>query len=65
MEKKPKLRLIYKKTLAIDLVKCGHDIEYTARNRNNPKYQVYFFIDTPELRRDIAKINGQDFDENL
>ncbi|MDQ0220148.1 hypothetical protein ELQ35_22160 [Peribacillus cavernae] len=63
-EKKP-LKLVYKKTLAINLVKMGHDIEYTARNKNNPRYQVFFFIDSPKLRREIAKINGQDYDEGF
>jgi hypothetical protein len=39
----------------------GHDLEYTARNRNNPKYQVYFFKDSPELRKSICKINGVEY----
>jgi hypothetical protein len=49
-------KLIYKKTLAMDLVKKGHDIDYTARNRSNGNYQVYFFEDSPSLRKDLAEL---------
>lgn len=60
-EKKAGLKLIYKKTLAMELVRCGHDLEYTARNWNNDRYQIYFFRDCAELRKDIARINGQPY----
>jgi hypothetical protein len=43
------LKLIYKKTLAMDLVRLGYDLEYTAKNRDNKKYQVYFFHDSPDF----------------
>ncbi|USK33515.1 hypothetical protein LIT25_23915 [Bacillus sp. F19] len=57
-------KLIYKKTVALNLVKLGHDLLYTAKNRNNEKYQVFFFTDTPELRKDLAMITGHEYDEN-
>ena len=51
-------KLIYKKTLAMDLIKKGHDLNYTARNRNDGKYQVYFFDDSTSLRKDLAELTG-------
>lgn len=59
------IKMIYKKTLAIELVKAGHDIEYTTRNRANRKYQCYAFIDSPELRQDLARITGKSYDETI
>ncbi|MFJ8415025.1 hypothetical protein [Bacillus paramycoides] len=53
------IKMIYKKTLAMDLIKAGHDLEYTTRNRMNRKYQCYAFEDSPELRKSIARINNQ------
>ena len=40
--------------MAIELIKMGNDLEYTARNRNNEKYQVYFFEHTEKLNHDLA-----------
>ena len=34
----------------------GHDLHHTMRNRNNPKYQVFVFEETPELIRDMLAI---------
>ncbi|ARZ61511.1 MULTISPECIES: hypothetical protein [Bacillus cereus group] len=53
------IKMIYKKTLAMDLIKAGHDLEYTTRNRKNKKYQCFAFEDSPELRHSIARINNQ------
>ncbi|ELK48491.1 UNVERIFIED_CONTAM: hypothetical protein N8J90_14970 [Halobacillus marinus] len=60
-ERKFGLKNIYKKSLAMNLIRNGHDIEHTMRNRNNPKYQVFVFVDTPKLRRDIAMLNEQEY----
>lgn len=48
------LKLIYKKTMAIELIKMGNDLEYTSRNRNDPRWQVYFFEHTEKLNQDLA-----------
>ncbi|WP_045518106.1 hypothetical protein [Neobacillus niacini] len=48
------LKLIYKYSMAMDLIRMGNDLEYTARNRENPKYQVYFFTHDEKLNSDIA-----------
>ncbi|MFB5574705.1 hypothetical protein [Bacillus cereus] len=53
------IKMIYKKTLAMELIKAGHDLEYTTRNRKNRKFQCYAFNDSAELRKSIARINNQ------
>lgn len=63
--KKVGLKNIYKKSLAMELVRKGNDIEHTMRNRNNLKYQVYVFVDTPKLRKDIAELNGKEYVEGF
>lgn len=55
------MKLVYKHTLAMDLIRMGHDLEYTARNRANKKYQVYFFPWSEKLERDLAWLNGQKY----
>ncbi|MCC2444230.1 hypothetical protein OCB02_08750 [Bacillus cereus] len=60
MKEKPKLKNFYKKTLAIELIKMGHDLHHTMRNRNNPKYQVYVLVETPELIKDMIAIVERD-----
>lgn len=59
-DEKPKLKNIYKKTLAMDLIRMGHDLNHTMRNRNNPKYQVYVMVETPEMIRDMLYILERD-----
>lgn len=54
---KPKLKNLYKKSLAMELIKRGHDLHHTMRNRSNEKYQIYVFVETPELIRDMIEIN--------
>lgn len=53
------LKNIYKKSLAMELVRRGHDLEHTMRNRNNPKYQVFVFKDTPEFIRDLLDLTNK------
>ncbi|MDR4144916.1 hypothetical protein [Bacillus paranthracis] len=55
------IKMIYKKQLAFDLIKAGHMLEYTTRNRKNKKYQCYAFNDSPELQKSIARINNQSY----
>ncbi|MET3407123.1 hypothetical protein ABIC59_004589 [Priestia aryabhattai] len=55
-EEKPRLKNIYKKTLAMDLIKLGNDLHHTMRNKNNPKYQVYVFHDNEKLIQDLLFI---------
>ncbi|QUW22563.1 hypothetical protein JSQ81_02960 [Sporosarcina sp. Marseille-Q4063] len=55
------MKLIYKKSLMVELVKLGHDLEYTARNRNNPQYQVYFSPHSKAFDQDIAMLTGNEY----
>ena len=61
MKEKPRMQPVYKKSLMIQLVKLGHDLEYSARNWNNPKYQVYFFPWSEQLERDIVMLSGKEY----
>lgn len=56
MKEKPKLKNLYKKTLAMELIRLGHDLHHTMRNRSNQKYQIYVMVETPELIRDMLAI---------
>lgn len=49
---------IYKKSLAMALIRMGHDLQHTMRNKNDPRWQVYVFADTPELVRDLITLTG-------
>lgn len=57
MENQINLKNIYKKSLAINLIRMGHDLHHTMRNKDNPKYQVYVMVETPEMIADLLKIN--------
>jgi len=61
MEEKLPVKLIYKKSLMVELVRKDNNFLYSTRNRENKRYQVYAFEDTPKLRRDIAELNGQEY----
>lgn len=56
MKEKPKLKNFYKKTIAIELIKMGHDLHHTMRNRKDERFQIYVFVETPELIRDMLAI---------
>jgi hypothetical protein len=53
------MKNIYKKSLAMALVRAGHDLHHTMKNWNNPKFQVFVFVCTPEFIRDMLIINKQ------
>ncbi|PEM44853.1 hypothetical protein [Bacillus wiedmannii] len=57
MKKKKPLKNVYKKTLAIELIRLGHDLNHTMRNRKDDRFQVFVFVETPELIRDMMEIN--------
>lgn len=48
------LKLNYKYSMAMELIRMGNDLEYTTRNRENPKYQIYFFTHDEKLNQDIG-----------
>ena len=55
-KEKLKLKNIYKKSIAIELIKLNHDLHHTMRNRSNEKYQIFVFEETPELIKDMLAI---------
>ena len=57
---KLKLKNLYKKSLAMELIRMGHDLHHTMRNRRNAKYQVYVMVETPELIHDMITITLRD-----
>jgi len=59
-EEKPKLKNIYRKSLAIDLIKLGNNLSHTMRNRSNPRYQVFTFYEDEKLIRDLLYITERD-----
>jgi len=56
MTEKPRLKNIYRKSIAMDLIKMGNDLHHTMKNRNNPKYQVFVFHDNEKLIQDLLYI---------
>ncbi|MGE7903438.1 hypothetical protein ACQKNS_03440 [Peribacillus sp. NPDC094092] len=54
------LKNIYKKSLAIELIKRGHDLHHTMPNRNNRKYQVFVFPHTDELIKDLLELTKRE-----
>lgn len=52
-EEKPRLKNIYKKTLAMDLIKLGHNLSHSMRNRDKPQFQVFVFYEDDKLIEDI------------
>jgi hypothetical protein len=63
MDEQPKLKLIYKKSLFIELVRRNHNFMYSTRNRKNEKYQVYMFEETPELIQDLIHLTRKRDDQ--
>ena len=51
------LKNVYKKSLAIAVIKAGHDFHHSMRNYRRPAYQVYVFVETPELIRDMIEFS--------
>ncbi|MFD6442389.1 hypothetical protein ACFWDG_21980 [Peribacillus sp. NPDC060186] len=54
------LKNIYKKSLAMALIRAGHDLHHTMRNKNNSKYQVFVFPHTDELIKDLLELTKKE-----
>lgn len=50
----PAIYRIYTKKIAYELRKQGFKIVGTEVNENHPQFDVYLFIDTPELRKALS-----------
>ncbi|PEF42401.1 hypothetical protein [Bacillus wiedmannii] len=60
MKEKPKLKNIYKKSIAMELIKMGHDLHHTMRNRKDERFQIYVLVETPEMIKDLIFIVERD-----
>lgn len=49
------LRRVFKKSLAMELLKKGHNLVDLEPNFNHKNFVVYVFEDTSKLRSDLSK----------
>ncbi len=59
MEDYPKVKVIYKKSVFVELVRLNHNFLYSTRNRDNRNFQCYMFQLTEELERDLAMLSDR------
>ena len=63
MKEKLPVKVIYKKSLMVELVRRNHNLLYTTKSKLNNKYQAFMFEATPELDKDLAEITGHEYKE--
>ena len=63
MEDKPKVHLVYKKSLFVQLCQLNQNFLYSKINKKDPRFQIYFFEWTEALELDIAMLNNQEYIE--
>ena len=49
---------IFKKDLALSLVRLGNELMDVTTNSRNPKYLIFYFKNTDKLKKDIAILNN-------
>jgi|tagenome__1003787_1003787.scaffolds.fasta_scaffold12512123_1 hypothetical protein len=47
---------IFKKELAVQLIRKGHDLIDAERNKNNPSKTVFVFNETEQLLKDLTEL---------
>ena len=50
---------IFKKQLALDLIKLGNELMDVTTNSRNPKYLIFYFKCTDKLKKDIELLNSK------
>ncbi|MGY4797414.1 hypothetical protein ACVNNN_20880 [Lysinibacillus fusiformis] len=50
------LKNVYKKSLAIELIKLGHDLSHTIRNKRDNHFLVFTSVETPEFIQDLIEL---------
>lgn len=50
--------IVYRLSVADELVSMGYEVIGLGVNIRNPKYKVFFFEDTEELRAAVAKVTA-------
>ena len=51
-----KIKKIFKREIALELIQKGHKLMYTEPNRDIPTFVVFCFIETEELLSDLTKL---------
>lgn len=51
-----KIKKIFKREIALELVSLGHQLIYTEPNRNRRDFSVFCFVETDELLEDLTKL---------
>jgi hypothetical protein len=62
---KQKVKMIYKRSLFVELVRLNNNFLYSARNRENKKYQIFAFEQTEKLDRDLAMLTDHEYISDL
>ena len=52
---------IFKKDLALSLVRLGNELVDVTTNSRNPKYLIFYFKDTDKLKKDIELLNSSKY----
>ena len=50
---------IFKKDLALSLVRLGNELMDVTTNSRNPKYLIFYFKCTDKLKKDIELLNSK------
>ena len=50
--------IVFSQKIAHELKKQGYEIIGTGINIKNPKYTVFYFEDTPELRKAVEELTA-------
>ncbi|MEK4951987.1 hypothetical protein NST12_16970 [Bacillus sp. FSL W8-1127] len=59
-----RMKKIFKRSLAIELLKRGNQLVSIGSNKFHKDKQVYIFKDTLKLREDLHSIQLMDFERN-
>ncbi|WP_102400477.1 DUF5659 domain-containing protein [Haloimpatiens massiliensis] len=51
------IKKIFKKSMAINLIRMGNELINTEPNLKNPKFTVFIFNKTRKLLKDITQLN--------
>ena len=49
---------IFKKDLALSLVRLGNELMDVTTNSRNPKYLIFYFKSTDKLKKDMELLNS-------
>lgn len=54
-----KVKKIFKKSIAMYLIRKGHDLKDIELNLKNNRFKVFIFMETPELLKDLTEMSLQ------